>query len=153
MARRDAGPSYRLLRLLDSSFRQHPGEVLRVLRAGARVAGRVEAVGCVLRRLLGLGALRERVLHRLGALRRRADIGQADPPVTVHLLGCGSDDGPVEQAAPELDVLVRPVGHREHDLGDYLVCRLLLAKKKSRRLALARSVPARTSMRLAAGWS
>src|SRR5260370_214634 len=72
-------------------------------------------------RIFRLGGLFPRIIYSLGADRGRSDVGQADAPITVHLLGRGADDRPVEQAAAELDVLVRAIRHREDDLGDYLV--------------------------------
>src|SRR5579859_2730521 len=112
-----------LLGLFDSPSDKHPREVLLVLGAGAQVAGRVQAVGRVLGCLFRLGALGQCVLDRLGPDGRGADVGQPDPPVTVDLLGGRSDDCPVEQPAAKLDVLVRPIGHVENDLGDDLVGR------------------------------
>src|SRR6202521_6438733 len=75
-----------LCALLDRALGQHPSEVLLVLRAGAQVARRIEAVGGMQRRLLRLGALLQSLLHCLGPHRGRADVCEADPPVAVHLL-------------------------------------------------------------------
>ena len=75
----------------------------------------------MLRRLFRLGALLERLLDGVRPDRRDADVRQPDPPAAVHLLRRHADDGPVEQPAPELDVLVRSVGDRKHDLGHDLV--------------------------------
>src|SRR5712692_5690618 len=83
-------------------LRQHPRQVLLVLRAGPQVARRAETIGRVLGRLLRLGALFECVFDGLRAHRDRTDIRQTDAPVAVHLLRGGAHDGPVEQTAPEL---------------------------------------------------
>src|SRR5712691_12395125 len=99
----------RLGRLFYGPPGQHPRQVLLVLRAGAKVARRVEALGCVLCRLLWFGALVKRFLDRFRAHRSRTDIGQSDAPVAVHLLRCRAHDGPVEEPATELDVLVGAV--------------------------------------------
>src|SRR6267378_5472017 len=112
-----------LTRLLDRPLGQHPGQVLFVLGARAQVTGRVQAIRCVLRRFLGVGTRVQRLLDRLGTDGRGADVGQADAPAAILLLSRGADDRPVEKAPPELDVLVRPVRHREHDLGDDLIWR------------------------------
>src|ERR1700682_2919987 len=117
-----AGPRP-LLRLLDRSLGQHSSQVLLVLGAGAQVAGRVQAVGCVLRRIFWLGAVVQSVLDCLRADWCRTDVRQPDAPATIHLLGRGADDRPVEETAAELDVLVRAVGHGGDDLDDDLVCR------------------------------
>src|SRR5260370_25792980 len=95
-----------LLGLLDRPPREDPGQMLLVFGAGPQVARGVQAVGRVLRRLLWLRALAERILDSLRAHRRRANIGQPDAPVAVHLLSRGSDDCPVEEPAAKLDVLV-----------------------------------------------
>src|SRR5205823_8223718 len=73
-ARLPGHPTF-LLGLFDSPSDKHPGQVLLVLGAGAQVAGRVEAVGRVLSRLVRLGALGQRVLDRLRPDGRRADVG------------------------------------------------------------------------------
>src|SRR5712692_7654467 len=112
------GPS---ARLFYGPLRKHSRQVLLVFRAGPKVARRVESIGRMLGRLLGLGTLVQGVFDGLRAHRDRTDVRQADAPAAVHLLRGGTDDGPVEQAAPELDVLVRAVGHREYDLADDLV--------------------------------
>src|SRR5260370_9331019 len=93
--------------LFDSPLGQHPRQVLLVFRAGPKVARRVESVGRMLRRLLGLGTLVQGVFDGLRAHRGRTDIRQADAPVAVHLLRGGPADVPVEQAATELDGRVR----------------------------------------------
>src|ERR1700687_451837 len=121
VARQRTEPPVSLIRLLDSSLRQDPGQVLFVLRARAQVTGGVQAIRRVLRRLLRLGALFQRLLDCFRADRGRSDVGESDAPIAVHLLGSGADDRPVEEAAAELDVLVRAVRHREDDLDDYLV--------------------------------
>src|SRR5437899_2074386 len=102
---------------------QHPRQMLFVLRAGAQVARRIETVGRVLGGLVWLGAIVQGLLNSLRPHRRRADVRQPDAPPAVHLLGGRSHDCPVEEPAAELDVLVRAVGDREHDLGDDLVGR------------------------------
>src|SRR5258708_27636566 len=107
--------------LFYGSLRQHPREVLLVPRAGPQVARGAEPIRRMLGGLLWLGALVQGVLDGLRAHRDRTDVRQADAPVAVHLLRGRAHDGPVEQAAPELDVLVRAVSHREYDLGDDLV--------------------------------
>src|SRR5690348_18350485 len=78
--------------LLDRPLGEDPGEVLLVLRARPEVAGWVQPVGRVLGGLLRLGALAEGVLHGFGAHRCRPDVGEADPPVAVDLLGGRADD-------------------------------------------------------------
>src|SRR3977135_3940976 len=118
VARRECRTTWASLTgLLDRPLRQHPGQMLFVLGARAQVTGGVQAVRCVLRRFLGLGAFLQRLLDGVGTNRSRSDVGQADAPAAVHLLSRGADNRPVEKAPPEFDVLVRPVRHREHDLG------------------------------------
>src|ERR1700730_10138443 len=116
-----AGPPCVLLRLLDRPLGQDPGQMLLVLRARPEVAGRAQAVGCVLRCVLRLGAVMESLFNGMGTHGRRAHVGQADAPAAVHLLGRGTDNRPVEKPAAELDVLVRAVRYREDDLDDDLV--------------------------------
>src|SRR5215472_11558384 len=64
-------------------LRQHPGEVLLVLGACAKVARRVQPVGRVLGRLLRFRSLLQRLLDGLGADRRRSHVCEADAPVAV----------------------------------------------------------------------
>src|SRR5438067_2215286 len=86
-------------RLLDRPLREHAGQVLLVLRGSAQVAGRVEPVGGVLRRVLRLGAVMQSLLDRGRAHRRRSYVGPADAPSAVHLLGSHADDRSVEKPA------------------------------------------------------
>src|SRR5213080_127386 len=72
--------SLRALGLLNRPFGQHTGEVLLVFRTCAQVAGRVEPIRRMLRRLFRLGALLERLLDGVRPDRRDADVRQPDPP-------------------------------------------------------------------------
>src|SRR5450759_1176714 len=114
---------YPLLGLLDRSLREHPRQVLLVLRARSQVARRVQPVGCVLCRLFWLGTVVQGFLNGSGTDWGWSDVGQPDAPAAVHLLGRGADDRPVEKPAAELDVLVGAVRHRKDDLDDDLIRR------------------------------
>src|SRR6266566_5100248 len=110
-----------LHRLFYCPPREDPRQVLLVLRARPQVTRRVEPVGGVLGRLVRLGALLEGILDGRRPHRRRTHVGQPDTPPAVHLLGSGTDYRPIEEPAAELDVLVRTVCDRKHDLGDDLI--------------------------------
>src|SRR6267378_459907 len=111
----------RLRRLFYRPPGEDPRQVLLVLRARPQVARGAEPVGSMLRGLLRLGSLAQSVLDTLRTNRGRAHVSQPDAPVAVHLLRGRADDGPVEKAPAELDVLVGTVRDREHDLGHDLV--------------------------------
>src|SRR2546427_2989391 len=98
----------RLRRLFYRPPGEDPRKVLLVLGARPQVARRVQPVGSMLRRLLGLGALAQSILDGRCAHGRRTHVRQPDPPVAIHLLRCRADDGPVEEPPAELDVLVGP---------------------------------------------
>src|ERR1700756_5246375 len=85
-------PRNSLFGLLDGAFGEHSRQVLFVLGAGPKVTGRVEPVGSVLGGLFWLGAFVERLLDRLCADRCWPDVGEADPPASVHLLRGGADN-------------------------------------------------------------
>src|SRR5262249_50106716 len=75
----------------------------------------------MLGRLLWGRAGCQRIFHGPAPNRRGTAVRKADAPSTVQLWRASPDDGPVEEAAPELDVLVGAARERKDDLADDLV--------------------------------